>query len=496
MSLKRSSAWFSAAFVGAVGCTFGGLDDYEIQSCDPGLPQSQDPCNRLSSSADTCMPFQCDAATRHCVQRTRDDDRDGDPPMRCGGTDCDDANPAKSGKAPEICDGADNDCDGLVDEDALVAGAERTIAPTGALTSSSDPILAPSDDAHRNGLAAFISGTCVPFVSLEPGGGGAVSGASGSCTVSDPNSAPRQPYPLVRANGPAAVFAATSTCPAGRFSYRAISNPVATLDFACDSAHPVALPAVAAMPSTANANSGLAAWYEVAVGDRDDPVGSCTSAKPATLAVLPIDVLASPTVTAANVLRTTELATSTRPPALLPVEQASGMLLASPLGADVGVWLVKSATTTLPAATRVPLANARAVALASRLDGTTVRVAIAAEIGCRPTASISVAFGTIDAAGALAFDPPIEVAPAAEIATNASIAWEPTLSEWWVAWIDSVPHAHLRRLSPSGTPIGGALDLGKTLPTVLVSGGQSVFALDPAANGGSFVEIPIGCAKL
>ncbi len=46
-----------------------------------------------------------------------DADRDGDPSMAAGGTDCDDLdNTVAPGKA-ELCDGRDNNCDGVTDED-------------------------------------------------------------------------------------------------------------------------------------------------------------------------------------------------------------------------------------------------------------------------------------------------------------------------------------------------------------------------------------------
>ena len=82
--MKR--ALVHVALVLASGCTFGGLGDYDVAECDPAAKtQSEDLCNRITP-VDGCTPYQCDATSKRCVARTRDDDRDGDPPISCGGT--------------------------------------------------------------------------------------------------------------------------------------------------------------------------------------------------------------------------------------------------------------------------------------------------------------------------------------------------------------------------------------------------------------------------
>ena len=74
------------------------------------------------SDGSSCQIDTCVEATHGCTHETRDADGDGDPPISCHGTDCDDFDPLVSGKASERCDnGIDDNCDGQVDEADCVA---------------------------------------------------------------------------------------------------------------------------------------------------------------------------------------------------------------------------------------------------------------------------------------------------------------------------------------------------------------------------------------
>lgn len=87
---------------GAERCAPGGLDE---TGCAVGVA----PCDAAqfcSEELDRCLAAGCESPN---------DDRDGDldPRVECGGTDCDDDDPAVSGMANELCDdaGVDEDCD-------------------------------------------------------------------------------------------------------------------------------------------------------------------------------------------------------------------------------------------------------------------------------------------------------------------------------------------------------------------------------------------------
>jgi hypothetical protein len=112
---------------------FGGASSSTTQSgptSSSGNPSSSSGPSSSSSSSSSSggmcsTPADCvdgdNCTTDSCVnglcQHTpRDDDKDGFPPLECGGTDCNDFNPDAHPGAVENCfDGTDNDCNGVTD---------------------------------------------------------------------------------------------------------------------------------------------------------------------------------------------------------------------------------------------------------------------------------------------------------------------------------------------------------------------------------------------
>jgi hypothetical protein len=102
-------------------------DKCKAQACVAGKcqPQPEVKCD----DADPCTDDACDPATGNCVFRPASLDLDGDghkgprpgkkpgDPDACG-DDCDDTSKLAYPGAPEVCDGVDNDCNGVVDDGA------------------------------------------------------------------------------------------------------------------------------------------------------------------------------------------------------------------------------------------------------------------------------------------------------------------------------------------------------------------------------------------
>ncbi len=98
------------------GVFCNGAERCEMTGCRSGGP----PCD----DGNPCTMDSCDEASRVCGRTRVDNDRDGFPPVSCGGTDCDDGDPTVNPGARELCaDGRDNNCNGLADcRDPVCAG--------------------------------------------------------------------------------------------------------------------------------------------------------------------------------------------------------------------------------------------------------------------------------------------------------------------------------------------------------------------------------------
>ena len=129
----------------ASACSLTSLDEVAAEPCQAGVTPSTD----FTAAHAACeaalgpsMPLADECEAHVCALRIDDQafctvaapDEDGDGVGRAGcvmeglPADCDDTNPAIAEGKSELCDGLDNDCDGRVDEDALVAGEPTRVS--------------------------------------------------------------------------------------------------------------------------------------------------------------------------------------------------------------------------------------------------------------------------------------------------------------------------------------------------------------------------------
>ncbi|MEC7518234.1 MAG: MopE-related protein [Myxococcota bacterium] len=130
------------------------LSDPEVgviaRQCTDGAPLELGPCEACDPDRGPYVP---------------DADGDGfagpDAPSGCRTLDCDDANPAVSPGATEVCDGLDNDCDGSVDD-------------------GSDPVIC-APDRDGDGWAGTEAGTTAPGCADCPPGTAPVRSVGADC---------------------------------------------------------------------------------------------------------------------------------------------------------------------------------------------------------------------------------------------------------------------------------------------------------------------------
>jgi hypothetical protein len=81
-------------------------------------PPCNDPCSLVPGEDPDCHPAVCIEEQMACLYPLKDSDRDGYADGTCeGGNDCDDGNAARHPGMQDLCNGEDDNCNGVVDED-------------------------------------------------------------------------------------------------------------------------------------------------------------------------------------------------------------------------------------------------------------------------------------------------------------------------------------------------------------------------------------------
>lgn len=95
-------------------------EDHDGDCFSPAMGDCNDALSAVHpAAAEVCgdgADNDCDGSVDDGCASCADADGDGFGALSCGGTDCDDTTPALSPTAAEVCDSIDNDCDGEVDE--------------------------------------------------------------------------------------------------------------------------------------------------------------------------------------------------------------------------------------------------------------------------------------------------------------------------------------------------------------------------------------------
>jgi hypothetical protein len=134
------------------------------ERCDPADP-SADARGCAAPTGPRCMMGQrCDERLTRCqtmCEVTPDADGDGFNAAACGGPDCDDARASVHPGAPELCNGIDDDCDRMVDEEgaALCSIAFATAACMGGACSvaTCSPGYGDCDGVGANGCETALA---------------------------------------------------------------------------------------------------------------------------------------------------------------------------------------------------------------------------------------------------------------------------------------------------------------------------------------------------
>ncbi len=162
-------------------CTSPVTCEHQIESVDSGAPALVAVCVAGTpvdcNDSDPCTLDTCHPDTGVCTYSHITPDQDGDgfyaplpgfAPGAAGscGNDCDDSNPHVYPGAAEVCDGVDNDCDGIVDNGAIyvpagtdvrVSGPVAPADPGGMAWGGTSYAASYTGAGEQNGFSVFLS---------------------------------------------------------------------------------------------------------------------------------------------------------------------------------------------------------------------------------------------------------------------------------------------------------------------------------------------------
>ncbi len=375
------------------GCSALGLDRFPQATC----TRDRD-CEGLPPPADDCLSWQCDRTTDHCMLDLLDADEDGfarmtSPSMAIcamdARVDCDDAAATTFPTAAELCNGLDDDCDGLVDDGVAAA---TTDLPLRAMGEARSGVVARAPGGDEAGLVALLqvdTGTRPRRTILVRRAGGAPVEASLTTMVTGPTAS----SPIDLGRGAEALvalgerfvvlFAPEGSC--RRLALAATDATGSRLD-APQALHEAGLPTLDPSPACQAASRGALA-ADVA-SDRflaayANPAGAACGAVSAStvlaiggslVGALPELDATAPVVIGSSV---DHLA-----PALVSAGVAGAFFVAFPTASAIEIHRVDVASGTAMRLAEVPVSGASAVTVA--LDGSTLALGWSEDCGASP----------------------------------------------------------------------------------------------------------------
>ena len=171
----RALLIFVSAGAVAGACSLVGFDDLVTEPCITGADRSIESFRagnavcagiepmRAAAEGTTWVCREPIGEDLFCVESSADNDNDGAGAMSQGGLDCDDDDPEVFGGQEETaCDGKDNDCDGIVDENLIGAQSAASVfdeaVGTGSFASGPDRLAFIGTQSEQDAVIVLDNG--------------------------------------------------------------------------------------------------------------------------------------------------------------------------------------------------------------------------------------------------------------------------------------------------------------------------------------------------
>jgi hypothetical protein len=454
-------------------CSLSGIDRFDREECD--VDSCCTDLNTSMPTGDPCLTWQ--SAGMYCEPLARDMDGDDARDPACPGAapeDCDDADPARSPIAAEICDGVDNDCNDLVDDAPSAAGIAGGMLAE--LEASATQI---EMTAARDGSEIVIAAFETDEIHLVRGPAGAATPVldDGDVLISDGTidlTLIDGVGPLASVgNGRYAMLAHAFGCP--RWVLARIEPAGAEI---FSDVHEFGLPKLDGSCMTDTSPVGPAAMAADEDGDlaiawlEDGGARACGTASSAPI-VLTGGRVASGTTDVAAAAMQAGMSDDASPPALLAIGDDDFLMAAANAGTiELRRLSFEEGSLEVDGSTVIHTETANGGDLHLALgpsDATNVTFVLSWREGCAAGSRVLAAAYSL----ARASSSPSRIGAVLEVATGSALrapraVWQPRSSEWAIAWRSGGLGVSVQRYLVDFAPIGGPVAIIETAGVSLV----------------------------